>query len=187
MFEEICAIEIPDDIIFSFRSIGEIREGDEYTEYRVALAADFPPMVVPLKLDITIVDKITPKEIVYSFKLLMEDRCISILAYNLETILAEKLETVVSRGDQNTRPGEYYDIYIFLKLRSKDIVMPDLVSALTATCKKRGTTWVTKNYTNIMKQVSSSPEMKPHWKSIRQNFPMLRMWHSRKLVRLCGI
>ena len=121
MFEEICTIEIPDDITFTFRSIGEIREGDEYTGYRVALTADFPPMAVPLKLDITTGDKITPKEIEYSFKLLMEDRSISILAYNLETILAEKLETVVSRGDQNTRPRDYYDIYVLLKLRSQDI------------------------------------------------------------------
>lgn len=135
MFEEICIIEIPDDITFTFRSIGEIREGDEYTGYRVALTADFPPMAVPLKLDITTGDKITPKEIEYSFKLLMEDRSISILAYNLETILAEKLETVVSRGDQNTRPRDYYDIYILLKLRSQDITMADLVSAVAATCK----------------------------------------------------
>lgn len=170
MFEEICAIVIPDDITFSFRSIGEIREGDEYTGYRVALTADFPPMAVPLKLDITTGDKITPKEIVYSFKLLMEDRSISILAYNLETILAEKLETVVSRGDQNTRPRDYYDIYVLLKLRSKDIVMSDLVSAMTATCKKRGTTEVMKNYTEILEQVSSSPEMNAHWKKYQAEF-----------------
>ena len=80
----------------------------------------------------------------------MEDRSISIWAYNLETILAEKLETVVYRGDQKTRPGDYYDIYVLLKLCSSDIVMSDLVSALTAICKKWGTTEVMKNYTEIM-------------------------------------
>ena len=99
MFEEICKIELADDVIFSFRSIGEIREGDVYTGYRVSLSANYPPMVVPLKLDITTGDKITPKEIEYQFKLLLEDRSISVLAYNLETIIAEKLETVISRGD----------------------------------------------------------------------------------------
>lgn len=144
---------------FRDRSIGEIREGDEYTGYRVALTADFPPMAVPLKMDITPGDKITPKEIEYSVKLLMEDQSISILAYNLETILAEKLETVVSRGDHNTRPRDYYDIYVLLKLRSQDITMADLVSAVAATCQKRGTTEVMKNYSNIMEQVSSSPVM----------------------------
>ena len=170
MFEEICTIEIPDDITFSFRSIGEIREGDEYTGYRVALTADFPPMAVPLKLDITTGDKITPKEIEYSFKLLMEDRSISILAYNLETILAEKLETVVSRGDQNTRPRDYYDIYVLLKLRSNDISMGDLLAAVTATCQKRGTAEIMKNYRAIMDQVSSSPVMNDQWRKYQAEF-----------------
>lgn len=83
MFEEICKIEINDDVIFSFRSIREIREGDEYTGYRVSLSANYLPMIVPLKLDITTGDKITLKEIEYRFKLLLEDRSISVLAYNL--------------------------------------------------------------------------------------------------------
>lgn len=92
MFEEICAIELNDDVTFAFRQIGEIREGDEYTGYRVALTANYPPLAVPLKLDITTGDKITPREIEYSFKLLLEDRSISILAYAaLRKGLAEKL------------------------------------------------------------------------------------------------
>lgn len=106
---------------FEFKKIGEIREGDEYTGYRVSLSANYPPMAVPLKLDITTGDKITPKEIEYRFKLLLEDREISVLAYNLETVMAEKLETVVSRGDQNTRPRDYYDVYILAKLQYKNI------------------------------------------------------------------
>ena len=113
MFEEICKIELEDNVTFSFRSIGEIREGDVYAGYRVSLYANYPPMAVPLKLDITTGDKITPKEIEYQFKLLLEDRKISVFAYNLETIMAEKLETVISRGDQNTRLRDYYDIYIY--------------------------------------------------------------------------
>ena len=76
---------------------------------------------VPLKLDITTGDKITPREIEYRFKLLLEDREIPVLAYNLETVMAEKLETVVSRGDQNTRPRDYYDIYILAKMQYKNI------------------------------------------------------------------
>lgn len=73
-------------------------------------------MTVPMKLDITTGDQITPKEIEYQFKLLLENRSISVLAYNLETIMAEKLETVITRGDQNTRPRDYYNIYILFKL-----------------------------------------------------------------------
>ena len=130
MFEEICKIELEDDVTFRFRSIGEIREGDVYTGYHVSLPANYPPMAVPLKLDITTGDKITPKEIEYQFKLLLENRSILVLAYNLETIMAEKLETVISRGDQNTRPRDYYDIYILAKLQYANIAPDALKAAL---------------------------------------------------------
>lgn len=170
MFEDICAIDIPDDVTFSFRSVSEIREGDEYSGYRIALTADFPPMAVPLKLDITTGDKITPKEIEYSFKLLMEDRSISVLAYNLETILAEKLETVISRGDQNTRPRDYYDIYVLLKLQAHNINMDHLKDALAATCTKRGSTEAIQNYAGIMEQVKTSVAMLEQWKKYQDDF-----------------
>jgi predicted nucleotidyltransferase component of viral defense system len=109
MFEEICRIPVNDDITFSIKRTEVIRKDAEYPGLRVALDAEFPPMAVPLKIDITAGDKITPKEIVYEFKLLLEPRTIKILAYNLETIIAEKLETVISRGDQNTRLRDYYE------------------------------------------------------------------------------
>lgn len=170
MFEEICTIELNDDVTFTFRQIGEIREGDEYTGYRVALTADYPPMAVPLKLDITTGDKITPKEIEYSFKLLLEDRSISVLAYNLETILAEKLETVISRSDQNTRPRDYYDIYVLMKLQSHNIHLPSLKDALAATCNKRGSSEVVKRYIQIMERVKNSSTMQELWSKYQQQF-----------------
>lgn len=170
MFEEICAIELNDDVTFTFRQIGEIREGDEYTGYRVALTADYPPMAVPLKLDITTGDKITPKEIEYSFKLLLEDRSISILAYNLETILAEKLETVISRSVQNTRPRDYYDIYVLMKLQSHNVDLSSLKDALAATCNKRGSAEVIKGYIQIMELVKNSTVMQEQWKRYQQEF-----------------
>lgn len=170
MFEEICSIELKDDVVFSFRSIGEIREGDEYTGYRVALTAEFSPMAVPLKLDITTGDKITPKEIEYSFKLLLEDRSISVLAYNLETILAEKLETVISRSVQNTRPRDYYDIYILMKLQSHNIDISSLRSALDATAQKRGSQEVVKNYAKRMETVKSSNFMQTQWKTYQTEY-----------------
>lgn len=170
MFEEICKVELDDDVTFSFRSIGEIREGDEYTGYRVALSANYPPMAVPLKLDITTGDKITPKEIEYQFKLLLEDRSISVLAYNLETILAEKLETVISRGDQNTRPRDYYDIYILAKLRYSNIEPKTLRDALNATAQKRGSVEVIKDYRKIMDTVRNSEVMQRQWENYRKDF-----------------
>ena len=170
MFEEICKIELEDEVTFSFRSIGEIREGDEYTGYRVSLSANYPPMAVPLKLDITTGDKITPKEIEYQFKLLLEDRSISVLAYNLETIMAEKLETVISRGDQNTRPRDYYDIYILAKLQYSNIESNSLKAALNATAQKRGSSEVLKSYHKIMDTVRNSEIMQKQWKNYQKDF-----------------
>ena len=170
MFDEICKIELNDDVIFNFRSIGEIREGDEYTGYRVSLSANYPPMAVPLKLDLTTGDKITPKEIEYHFNLLLEKRSISILAYNLETIMAEKLETVISRGDQNTRPRDYYDIYILAKLQSSNIDLNSLKAALDATTKKRGSKTVVENYHRIMDTVRSSEVMQKQWYNYQKDF-----------------
>lgn len=170
MFGEICKIEINDEVTFSFRSIGEIREGDEYTGYRVSLSANYPPMTVPLKLDITTGDKITPKEIEYRFKLLLEDRSISVLAYNLETILAEKLETVISRGDQNTRPRDYYDIYILTKLQYANIEFNSLKAALNKTVDKRGSRAVVKDYCKIMDIVRNSEIMQKQWDNYQKDF-----------------
>lgn len=146
MIEKILTVPVDDDITFIFKSIGEIREGDEYTGYRVALTADFPPMAVPLKLDITTGDKITPREIQYDYKLMLEDRHIQVMAYNLATILAEKLETVISRSDQNTRPRDYYDVYILTKLQAENIDFPALGAALMATASKRGSDSILQDY-----------------------------------------
>ena len=170
MIEEIIKIPVDDDIEFSFKRIGEIREGDEYTGYRVALTANYPPMAVPLKLDITTGDKITPREIEYEYRLMMEDRNIHVLAYNLATILAEKLETVISRGDQNTRPRDYYDVFILTKLQRENINLKTLQEALEATAAKRGSSAVIERYAGIMETVRNSPVMRSQWDNYRKDF-----------------
>ncbi|MBU9736925.1 nucleotidyl transferase AbiEii/AbiGii toxin family protein [Diplocloster agilis] len=170
MFLDICEIELQDDVNFEFKKIGVIREGDEYSGYRVSLSANYLPMAVPLKVDITAGDKITPREIEYRFKLLLEDREISVLAYNLETVMAEKLETVVSRGDQNTRPRDYYDVYILAKLQYKNIEIESLKAALKATSKKRGSTEVLKDYKHIIDVVRNSDVMLRQWQNYQKDF-----------------
>ena len=170
MIEEIAAVHIDDDIVFEFRSIGEIREDDEYGGYRVALTANYENMAVPLKLDITTGDRITPKEIEYEYRLMFEERSISILAYNLQTILAEKLETVVSRGDQNTRPRDYYDIYILTKMKSGNIEPDMLKKAFRATVEKRGSSDVVKQYREIMNTVRNSAVMNRQWNDYQKDF-----------------
>lgn len=127
-------------------------------------------MAVPLKLYITTGDKITPREIEYRFRLLLEDREISVLAYNLETIMAEKLETVVSRGDQNTRPRDYYDVYILAKLQYKNIEIESLKAAIEATSKKRGSKEVLKNYKHIIDVVRNSDVMVKQQHTYQKDF-----------------
>lgn len=170
MVEEICQIELQDDIIFTFSGIGEIREGDEYIGYRVSLIANYPPMSVPLKLDITTGDKITPREIEYEYRLLMEERTICIRAYNVATILAEKLETVISRGEQNTRLRDFYDIYILSKLRQESIDLSILKKALENTINKRGSAEVIKEYEKIISVVRKGDVMNKRWDNYRKDF-----------------
>ena len=170
MFEDICNVHIDDEVTFRFQSIGKIRPGDEYDGYRVSLFADYPPMAVPLKLDITTGDKITPREIEYRFKLLFEERSISVFAYNLETILAEKLETVIARGDLNTRLRDYYDIYILTKLQCGNIEIDALRDALKATAQKRGSIGIIEEYSKIMETVVNSEIMQKQWDNYRKDF-----------------
>ncbi|MBS5063347.1 MAG: nucleotidyl transferase AbiEii/AbiGii toxin family protein [Hungatella hathewayi] len=170
MFEKLCQIDLEDNVQFLFCRIVEIRENDDYIGYRVSLTANYPPMAVPLKLDITTGDRITPKEIEYKFRLLLEDRDISVLAYNLETVLAEKLETVVTRGDQNTRPRDYYDIYILKKLQYANIRTEELGAALSATAEKRGSIKVMAEYEIIMNRVKNSEVMQRQWRNYQKDF-----------------
>ena len=170
MVESIISVPVDDGISFQIKDIGLIREDDEYGGIRVSLNANYEKMAVPLKLDITTGDKITPGEIEYSYKLMMEERSISILSYNLSTILAEKLETVVSRGDQNTRPRDYYDIFILTKLQDKNIVIDTLRDALIATSKKRGSKEIMVNYEGIIRDVSENEVMNQRWNDYRKDF-----------------
>ena len=110
----ILSVHIDDGVDLNLRDIEEIREEADYPGYRVSIEARLDKTRQTLKVDITTGDYVTPKEIEYRFKLMFEDREINILAYNLETVLAEKLETIITRGITNTRMRDFYDIYILI-------------------------------------------------------------------------
>ena len=138
VFKEICAVEIEDDVSFTLEDIYDIRETDDYPGIRVSLKANYPPISVPLTVDVTTGDVITPKEIEYTFKLLFDDRTLSILAYNLETVLAEKIETVLSRSIANTRPRDFYDIHIIFALRGNECDKKYFETSIGADKRKEG-------------------------------------------------
>lgn len=172
MILDIIKIPLNDNILFSLQSIKNIREQDDYSGYRVSLKAtyDETKLSVDLKIDITTGDKITPKEITYEYPLLFENRSIKILAYNLTTILAEKIETILSRGTQSTRPRDYYDIYILAKLKSQDIDYSLLYQALLSTATKRNSFFIFENYSRILSSIESSISLQNQWKSYQEEY-----------------
>lgn len=165
IIRKISNIKIDDGVLFEVVNINEIREIDEYLGYRISLIANMPPMKIPLKLDITTGDKIIPKEVNYSYPLMFENRSVSITAYNLETILSEKIETIISRGNLNTRMRDFYDVYILLKLQEDNINYEVLGIALSQTAKKRGSINVIKNYKEIVEVIQVSSTMIDRWKN----------------------
>ncbi|AFV01110.1 MULTISPECIES: nucleotidyl transferase AbiEii/AbiGii toxin family protein [unclassified Dehalobacter] len=170
IFEEISSIPIEDDVKFEVLNTSDIREGDDYPGIRVSLRANYPPLAVPLSVDVTTGDKITPREIEYSFKLLFDDRTIIIMAYNLETVLAEKLETVITRGIANTRPRDFYDIYILYQLRGHECDKSVLKSALVETASKRKSISIMSNYKTAMENIAASEQLKGFWRKYQTDF-----------------
>jgi predicted nucleotidyltransferase component of viral defense system len=170
IFDEVCAVPIDDDVTFTISRVTDIREGDDYPGLRVALLASYPPLAVPLTVDVTTGDKITPREVEYTFRLMFDDRDISILAYNLETILAEKLETVLSRNVANTRPRDFYDIHILYALRGAECDMAVLRQALEETARKRGSLPVMGRYRQIISDILASQTMRGFWARYQKEF-----------------
>ena len=170
IFQEICAIEIEDDVQFEIAGVSDIREGDDYPGIRVALKANYPPISVPLTVDVTTGDMITPREVEYTFSLLFDNRSISILAYNLETVLAEKIETVLSRNIANTRPRDYYDVHILYALRGAECDKTTLRHALERTTQKRGSGRIMEQYPEIMKEIRGSDQLRKLWNKYTREY-----------------
>ena len=160
----------------------EIMEEADYPGVRVSMETKFDGVITPLKIDISTGDIITPREIKYKFNLMLENRTIEVWAYNLETVLAEKLETVVSRNVTNTRMRDFYDIYILQKLYGEQLQKQVLWTALVATAKKRGTLDLieAEDIREIFDEIESSPVMETLWKTYQKNYSYAAdiSWHA---------
>lgn len=113
IIDAIVRVQIEDGVTFRVKTIQEIMDEAEYPGVRVSLETLFDGVTTPLKIDISTGDAITPREIKYRFKRMLEDRVIEVWAYNLETVLAEKIETIITRDVTNTRMRDFYDIHIW--------------------------------------------------------------------------
>ena len=168
IISKIISIPLNDGVLFRIKRISEIMEEADYPGVRVSMETKFDGVITPLKIDISTGDIITPREIKCNFNLMLENRTIEVWAYNLETVLAEKLETVISRNVTNTRMRDFYDIYILQKLYGEDV----LGDALVATAKKRETLEQieTEDIDEVFDEIQSSSVMENLWKAYQRNY-----------------
>ncbi len=165
---DICTVGIEDNVKFSFLGIEPIREDDAYGGFRVSLQADYDTIITPMQIDITTGDPITPREIFYSFKMIFDGGIIEVWAYNIETVLAEKYETILRRGELSTRPRDFYDIYILVK--TQDFNKELFTDAVKKTSTKRGTTHIFKELEKRIISIKKSEDLKRHWEKYTKNY-----------------
>ncbi|EHF03384.1 hypothetical protein HMPREF1032_00032 [Subdoligranulum sp. 4_3_54A2FAA] len=170
LISSIVTVPIDDGVKFQLKSISEIMDEAEYPGIRVSMSTTFDGVVTPLKIDISTGDAITPREVRYSFKLMLEDRSIDIWAYNLETVLAEKLETIITRTTTNTRMRDFYDIYILEQLHGTTLNPKILHDALLATAHKRGSEKYLNQAEEVFDEVENDSVMQKLWEAYRIKF-----------------
>ena len=169
LVEDIINIELADNVSFEILNVTTIMPGLEYPGIRVSLVSRIDEMRIPLKLDFSTGDIITPKEIIYEYGLMFEDRKIHLLAYNTETILAEKFETIISRGTANSRMRDFYDVYMLLNIGST-ISEVTIENALSNTAENRGSNLLMKEWETIINEIASDSGITSLWKSYQKKY-----------------
>jgi len=168
IIKNVINVPVDDNVLLSFRRIDEIREDADYPGYRVSVDAVLDKTRQTMHIDITTGDFVTPKEIEYRYKLMFEDRSISILAYNLETMLAEKYESIIVRDLTNTRMRDFYDIYVLTSTQRIDTAV--FRAALDKTATKRKTTDQMTEAGIIIDRLASSQIMSNLWSRYQNNY-----------------
>ena len=163
MFENILAVEVNDNVMFTFKKIQEIRENAKYPGYRLSFEAQFDETKQMLKIDVSTGDVITPKELEYQYKLMLEDRSINLLVYNVETVLAEKMQSILERGVLNTRAKDFFDVYILTAEETKTFDDAIFVEAFLNTVKNRETTRILNELDDIINSIESSQALNTLW------------------------
>ena len=167
--EDICTIKFDDGVAFEIGTISPIREDDIYGGYRVMLNAKFDTLLTPLSIDVSTGDAITPHAVQYNFSEIFDDeKSYELWAYNIETVMAEKVETILRRGVFNTRPRDFYDAYILTTTQKFDKTV--FADALKATAKHRGTTQQIEDVPGILHNIEESLELKNMWNKYRKQF-----------------
>ena len=187
--EKIMAIDLEDNVSFRITKIEDIMEGHEYEGIRFHIEGVLEKLRQTIKIDISTGDAIIPAAVKYELPLILENRKIGLWAYNMETLLAEKLETVMTRAEANTRMRDFYDIYILTRQEVIEINPTHLKEAFAATCRKRGSEAAIPSFDEVLESIEASPEMQDAWENYRKNNPYVEdlTWgeaiHSVKLLK----
>ena len=161
--KEIIAMDVGDGISFEFQKIEPIREDDAYNNFRVHLRAKYGKIDSPMKIDITTGDIITPAAIRYDFPFVFEEKTVSVMAYTLETVLAEKYETIIRRNIGTTRARDYYDLHTLYRSRKDVVQMEVLRAAVIHTAEKRDSVDDIMDWRDILKDIREEPQLYLLW------------------------
>lgn len=163
LIKDILAVKLDDGIQFKYIGLTPIRKNDDYSNYTITLEARYEGILVPLKIDVTTGDVITPSKIAYDYYLSFEDKTVLIYSYPLETIFAEKLETILSRNVTNTRARDFYDLYLLYNTKWDKVNLNVLKEALIATAINRETVDEVYDYIDVMNDISTSKTVISSW------------------------
>ena len=163
ILNEILSIDLNDGVKFDIVKVTDIRKDDEYGGNKYHIIGKIDNTKINLEIDISTSDKVTPRELKFKYHLLFEDRSILISSYNIETILAEKIETILRRGKYNSRMKDYYDIYFFLTKLKNDIDMKILKEAINNTFTKRESLQYLEDYEEIIEFIINSRRIEKLW------------------------
>jgi len=174
IIKEILTVQVETSFTLIYDKISEIREGDDYPGFRVKLKVQFEKINEFVTIDITTGDVITPKEMLFKFNRMFNDPDLILLTYPIETVLSEKIQTILSRGVASTRPRDYYDVYILSKLQKDNINSIMLKEAIINTCTKRKTKKVLDESSLIIKEILNSDFQREMWLKYQNQYKYAR-------------
>lgn len=160
IFKEILSIDIKDNVYFELVSIKDIRITDEYGGFRLNIKGTFYKIRTNFFIEITTGDIITPREIKYKYSSIFEDKKINIMAYTIETIIAEKFESIISKNITTTRAKDFYDLYMLIDNHKDEIDNGVLKRAVINTFNKRNTTYDINLFRETLEILESSDTLK---------------------------
>lgn len=163
VFNEILHIDIDDGVSFQIISIKDIRLEDEYGGFRLNILSKLDNNKTYITVELTTGDVITPREMKYNYNSIFEDKKIPIMSYPLETVLAEKFQTIVTRGLFNTRLKDFYDVYILINTKIDDLNRSNLIKAIKNTFKRRETNFDLEQFNEVINDLSNDNNMNNLW------------------------